>query len=68
MATKAKARSENSENSISQEADSNGMQQNEGNDTMQSVDRLQEFGINAGDITKLKTAGIFTFVFKKEHC
>ena len=40
-----------------------GVDEEEATTTLLMVDKLQDMGINAGDIAKLKTAGIFTFVF-----
>ena len=59
--SKSKSRAE--AEALSQEAESAECQSDEdGNDSLQLVERLQDFGINAGDIAKLKSAGIFTFV------
>ena len=40
-----------------------GVDEEEATTTLLMVDKLQDMGINAGDIAKLKTAGIFTFAF-----
>ena len=60
--SKSKSRTE-ADIPVSQDAEAIQQEaENDGTDSMQSVDRLQEFGINASDISKLKSAGIFTFV------
>ena len=64
--SKSKARAAAAEAAeTSSEAEEEEQQQT--SDSFQSVEKLQEFGINASDIAKLKTAGIYTFAHNCAH-
>ena len=56
--SRSKARAE-----AAAEVASEAEEEEQAGESMQLVEKLQEFGINAGDIAKLKTAGIYTFAF-----